>query len=68
MRRKFKEIGLIISDEGEWDAYYGTGNEALLELLGAGHPPKAVTTTRGGGVEVAAAARSLTLATRGHPE
>jgi hypothetical protein len=30
VKRKFKEVGLIIAKEGEWDAYYGTGNEAKL--------------------------------------
>lgn len=30
VKRNFKEVGLIIAKEGEWDAYYGTGNEAKL--------------------------------------
>lgn len=30
VKRHFKEVGLIIAKEGEWDAYYGLGNEAKL--------------------------------------
>jgi len=34
VKRSFKEVGLIIAKEGEWDAYYGTGNEAkLVEMI-----------------------------------
>jgi hypothetical protein len=34
VKRNFKEVGLIIAKEGEWDAYYGTGNEAkLIEMI-----------------------------------
>ncbi|MCX6877658.1 MAG: DUF4838 domain-containing protein [Verrucomicrobia bacterium] len=39
--------------------------EAMLELIGDDHPAKAVTAAKDGGVEVAAAAQPLTLATRG---
>jgi|688.fasta_scaffold544391_2 hypothetical protein len=30
VKRQFKEVGLIVAKEGEWDAYYGLGNEAKL--------------------------------------
>lgn len=36
VKRNFKEVGLIIAKEGEWDAYYGTGDEAkLIDMIKA---------------------------------